>query len=145
VLPILSADRGAVHLEGRHQHEDRDTFSAWGGWNLSAGKRLPLELVPMVGVIMGQTKGVAPGLELTLSRKSLELYSENEYVFDVARDRRETTSTPGPSSAGRRRREAPFVILALGVHSRRLGGHRLGDPVMPSSVAARRSCDIRGG
>jgi hypothetical protein len=83
VLPILSGDRGALHLEGRYQYEDRDTFSVWGGWTFSAGKRLQLELVPMVGVIMGQTKGVAPGLELTLSWKSLELYSESEYVFDV--------------------------------------------------------------
>jgi len=83
VLPILSGDRGALHLEGRYQYEDRDTFSAWGGWTFSAGKKLQLELVPMVGAILGQTKGVAPGLELTLSWKSLELYSESEYVFDV--------------------------------------------------------------
>lgn len=83
VLPILSGDRGALHLEGRYQYEDLDTFSVWGGWSFSAGKRLQLELVPMVGVIMGQTKGVAPGLELTLSWKSLELYSESEYVFDT--------------------------------------------------------------
>jgi len=83
VLPILSGDRGALHLEGRYQYEDLDTFSAWGGWSFRAGERLQLEVVPMVGVIMGQTKGVAPGLELTLAWKSLELYSESEYVFDV--------------------------------------------------------------
>ncbi len=83
VLPILRADRGSLHLEARYQYEDRKTFSAWAGWTFETGKELHLEVVPMAGVLVGQTKGFAPGLEFTLSWKSLSLYGEAEYVFDV--------------------------------------------------------------
>jgi len=83
VMPIVRADRGSLHLEGRYQYEDMETFSAWAGWNYEMGTTLRLAVVPMAGVIAGQTTGFAPGLEATLSWKSFELYSEGEYVFDV--------------------------------------------------------------
>lgn len=82
LMPILSVDRRALHLEGRFQYEDRRTVSAWVGWNLTTGTRLRLEVTPMAGAVAGRTSGLAPGLELTLSWKSLSLYSESEYVFD---------------------------------------------------------------
>jgi hypothetical protein len=37
----------------------------------------------MAGEVFGDTTGVAPGYELTVSWGLLELYSEGEYVFDV--------------------------------------------------------------
>jgi len=82
LMPILDADRGALHLEGRYQYEDLETVSGWVGWGFEIGESLQLELVPMAGVIIGRTRGMAPALEVTLSWKSLELYSESEYVFD---------------------------------------------------------------
>jgi hypothetical protein len=83
LMPILTADRGSLHLEGRYQYEDVDSASVWVGWSFGTGSRLHLEVVPMVGLVLGNTNGVAPGLEATLSWKSLELYSESEYVFDA--------------------------------------------------------------
>ena len=83
VVAVGRADRGRLHLEGRYQYEDLRTFSAWAGWSLEAGTRLHLEAVPMAGVLVGQTVGFAPGLEVTMSWKSLEWYSEIENVFDV--------------------------------------------------------------
>ena len=83
LMPILGVDRGALHFEGRFQYEDRQTGSLWAGWTLEAGEGLHLEAVPMAGVVFGRTSGLAPGLELTLTWKSLELYSESEVVFDT--------------------------------------------------------------
>jgi hypothetical protein len=83
LMPILRADRGSMHLEGRYQYEDRETASLWLGFTLEAGKSLHLEATPMAGVVFGRTNGFAPGLELTLSWRSLELYGESEYVFDL--------------------------------------------------------------
>jgi hypothetical protein len=60
-----------------------ETVSGWTGWRFEAGSALHLELVPMAGVLVGLTTGFAPGLEAALSWKSLELYSEGEYVFDI--------------------------------------------------------------
>jgi hypothetical protein len=81
--PTVTADRSALHLEGRFAYEDRDTFSLFGGWNAAAGRALRLEVTPMVGVVLGRTGGIAPGLELTLTWRAVELRSESEYLLAI--------------------------------------------------------------
>jgi hypothetical protein len=81
--PTVALDRDWLHVEARYNYEDRDTASAWIGINLAAGDALSLEFTPMLGVVAGGTKGIAPGFRGTLSWRSLALYSEAEYVFDA--------------------------------------------------------------
>jgi hypothetical protein len=81
--PTVTADRGALHLEARYNYEGIDTGSAWVGWNVGVGDKLRLDATLMAGGVFGDTTGVAPGYEMTLSWGPLELYSEGEYVFDV--------------------------------------------------------------
>jgi hypothetical protein len=81
--PTVTADRGALHLEARYNYEGIDTGSAWVGWNVGVGEKLRLDATLMVGGVFGDTTGVAPGYELTLSWGPLELYSEGEWVFDT--------------------------------------------------------------
>lgn len=81
--PTVSADHGALHLEARYNYEERDTASLWGGWNFSFGKHVTLDLTPMLGVVFGDADGLAPGMELTLTWKSLVYYGESEYFFDT--------------------------------------------------------------
>lgn len=83
VLPVFRADRGKLHLEARYNYEDLETFSAWVGYNFSGGNKLEYTITPMIGGVVGNSNGVAPGLELTLGLKSFELYSESEYFFDA--------------------------------------------------------------
>ena len=83
VSPIVRADRGALHLEGRYQYERRQTVSAWAGWTLETGASLHLEVVPIAGVVIGRTDGFGVGLEALLSWRTFELYSESELIFDV--------------------------------------------------------------
>jgi hypothetical protein len=83
VLPVCKADRDWLHLEGRYNYEDRETFSAWFGYNFSGGEKLAYTITPMIGGVLGLTDGVAAGLEFTLSLGRFELYSEMEYLFDV--------------------------------------------------------------
>jgi len=83
VQPTLTVDRNWMHLEARYNYENLNTGSAWAGYHLSAGKRVSLEFTPMLGGVFGDTTGVAPGYEATLSWWKLELYSEGEYVFDT--------------------------------------------------------------
>ena len=83
VLPVFKADRDWMHFEGRYNYEDRETFSAWFGYNFSGGKKLEYTITPMVGGVVGLTDGVAAGLEFTLSLGRFELYSESEYLFEV--------------------------------------------------------------
>ncbi len=94
VLPIITGDRGALHLEGRYNYEALEAASAWIGYNLSTGNEVTLDFTMMAGGVFGSTTGIALGYEGTLSWKKLELYSEGEYLFDVE-DRRATSSTTG--------------------------------------------------
>jgi len=80
--PILFADRQRLHLELRYNYEPLETASMWGGYNLHAGRNLSLDLTPMLGLVFGETGGVAPGYEITLAWRRLEVFSEGEYVFD---------------------------------------------------------------
>jgi hypothetical protein len=86
--PIVTADRGWLHLEGRYNYEDLRTGSAWLGYNFNfsshgSEKKLELTLTPMVGGVFGRTDGVAPGCEASLTYKKLNFWVSNEYVFDT--------------------------------------------------------------
>jgi hypothetical protein len=81
--PTVMADHGALHLEARYNYEAQKAGSAWVGWNLETGKELTLNATLMVGGVVGDLRGVAPGYELTLSWRTFELYSEGEYVVDT--------------------------------------------------------------
>ena len=81
--PTVTADRGALHLEARYNYEGLKAGSAWVGWNVGTGEKLRLDATLMAGGVVGDTRGVAPGYELTLSYGRFELYSEGEYVFDT--------------------------------------------------------------
>jgi len=81
--PTVTADRGALHLEGRYNYEGFRTGSVWIGCNLGAGEKLRLDVTLMVGGVFGNTRGFAPGYKLTLSYGNFELYSEGEYVVDI--------------------------------------------------------------
>jgi hypothetical protein len=80
---VLRADRGALHLEGRYNYEDIDTGSVFAGWTFAWSGDVEFSLVPMLGAVFGHTRVVAPGLELDLAWKILDLYAEAEYVFDA--------------------------------------------------------------
>lgn len=83
VQPTVTADRGALHLEGRYNYENLETGSAWIGRNFSVGERVTLEITPMAGVVFGRTDGVALGYSGTLAWRALDLTSESEYLFDA--------------------------------------------------------------
>jgi hypothetical protein len=84
VSPTFTADRDTLHLEARYNYERLQTGSLWVGYNLSVGKKVVLEATPMVGGAFGNVNGIAPGLEVTVTYKKLQLYSANEYIFDTA-------------------------------------------------------------
>src|SRR5262245_52582407 len=83
LMPIASADRAALHLEGRYQYEALSTASTWVGWSVrrEVGARALFTIVPMAGVLFGRSYGAAAGLEMTLSLTHFELYDESEVVL----------------------------------------------------------------
>ena len=81
--PTATADRRWLHLEARYNYEDLQTGSIWIGRNFSVGNSLVFAITPMIGGVFGNTTGMAPGYEVSLSYKRLELSSSGEYVFDT--------------------------------------------------------------
>jgi len=81
-LPIYSADKDWLHLEARYNYEDINTFSAWFGYNFMGGNKFQYTITPMLGGILGNTNGMAPGLELDFQYYGFEWSSQSEYVFD---------------------------------------------------------------
>jgi hypothetical protein len=83
VQPTFAADHGRLHLEARYNYESLQTGSAWLGYAFSAGRKLRLDITPMLGGVFGVIHGVAAGYGLTLGWSSLEFDSEGEYFFDA--------------------------------------------------------------
>jgi hypothetical protein len=83
VSPIVAADHGWLHLEGRYNYENLRTGSFWAGYNFSTGKKWVFEITPMIGGLFGRSTGIAPGCEASLSYKRVTLSITNEYVFDT--------------------------------------------------------------
>jgi hypothetical protein len=83
LLGIATADRESLHLETRYNYEDRNTASFWGGWTWSTGTKVEFEIRPMLGAVTGDTDGIAPGCQLSLTWKRFDYYLESEYVFDA--------------------------------------------------------------
>jgi hypothetical protein len=83
LLPILKADKGKLHLEARYNYEDFNTFSLFTGYNFSGGRKLQYTITPMLGFAVGNSDGIAPGLEMDFTLGKFELYSEMEYLFEL--------------------------------------------------------------
>jgi hypothetical protein len=88
VQPTFTADRGALHLETRYNYEDLKSVSGFVGWTFAIERAVTFEVTPMFDAMTGDTDGVIPGVELTLSLRRLEFYSEGEYVIGLTRPKR---------------------------------------------------------
>lgn len=82
VLPMFTADRKRLHFEARYNYEDFETLSGWVGYNWSVGEDILLDFTLMIGGVVGNTNGVAPGFRGILEWWRLEFSSEGEFVFD---------------------------------------------------------------
>lgn len=79
---IASANRDALHLEARWNYENIDAGSVFVGWNFAAGEWLKVSVTPLLGMVFGTTRGIAPGVELAAVAAPFDFYFEGEYVFD---------------------------------------------------------------
>ncbi len=79
---FLYVDYNSIHMEARYNYEDQQTISLFGGYRFETGKKLVLGATPLLGIVLGNTNAIAPGLEIDITWKIFDFYSENEYVFD---------------------------------------------------------------
>jgi hypothetical protein len=89
VSPEFSADRGWLHLELRYNNDALKSGSLRAGYNFIAGKKLVLDVTPMVGGVFGNLNGVSTGYLITLTYKRVQLYMNGQYVFRCPESRRQ--------------------------------------------------------
>ena len=77
-------DYKSVHFEPRYNYEGQNTGSVFAGWKFESEGNINLAVTPMIGIVFGGLKGFAPALELELSYKAFDFYTENEYIIDQA-------------------------------------------------------------
>lgn len=80
--PVFTADHGHLHLESRYNYEDFRTGSVFGGYNFSTDGQFEFNATPMLGIVFGNTNGLAPGLLLDMYYWNLNFYAESEYLID---------------------------------------------------------------
>src|SRR5258707_710165 len=51
--PVVTADHGRIHLEGRYNYLNYDTGSFWAGANFSTGTNWRFDATLMFGVVVG--------------------------------------------------------------------------------------------
>lgn len=82
-LPVVYADRDWLHLEARYNYEARESGSLFFGRKFTwESGQLEGEFTPIVGLVLGDVDGVAPGLELDLLVDPVEFYTEGEFMMD---------------------------------------------------------------
>lgn len=84
--PIVTADRGRLHLEARHNYVAIDTSSLWAGVNFSVPQKWTFNATAMFGIVWGSEEGVGAGYELSLSRDWFTLSSQGEFIYDWRQD-----------------------------------------------------------
>jgi hypothetical protein len=77
------ASKGALRLGARYAYEAPDSASLWGGRRFAGGEDLAWSVMPMLGVVFGDLRGLAPGVETSLAWRRLDFYIEAEYVLDA--------------------------------------------------------------
>jgi hypothetical protein len=83
VNPNFTADHGRLHLEARYNYEAIDSGSVWAGANFSAGTSWVFDATLMLGGVVGDLEGIAPGYRLNLEHAWFGLASEGEYFIDA--------------------------------------------------------------
>lgn len=80
MIPVAAVDVNNWHFEARYNYEDVRTVSVWAGPTFEWSGDVPGYVAPLGGLVVGNTTGVALGLETETTFDVFSLYAEAEYV-----------------------------------------------------------------
>ena len=118
---IVSADRGALHLEGRANYEAIHAQSLFLGWSFEFGKEVKVMARPIVGFVGHSLRGPIAGFEASVEAGRWDYYVEAEYVRDQSD--KSASYTYAWSELGFRPVE-PLRLGIVGQRTRIYGGDR---------------------
>jgi hypothetical protein len=79
---IVTADRAALHIEGRANYEAIHAQSLFLGWSFEFGEEVKVMVRPIVGFVGHSLRGPIAGFEASASAGRWDYYVETEYVRD---------------------------------------------------------------
>ena len=71
------------YIEARYNYEDVKTVSLYFGRSFEINKKVDVEIIPMIGLVYGNIKGVSPGFNLNFEYKRFHSSTECQYTFDL--------------------------------------------------------------
>jgi hypothetical protein len=118
---IVTADRAALHLEGRANYEAIHAQSLFIGWSFEFGEQVKVMVRPIAGFVGNSLRGPIAGFEASASAGKWDYYIETEYVHDQGD--KSASYTYAWSELGFRPVE-PLRIGIVGQRTRIYGGDR---------------------
>jgi hypothetical protein len=79
---VIGVNRGSLRFEARYNYEAKHATSTFIGWKFAGGDELAYEITPIGGVLFGSAHAVIAGLEASIAWRTLDFYTEAEYVSD---------------------------------------------------------------
>lgn len=70
------------YIEARYNYEDVKTVSLYFGRSFEINKKVDFEIIPMIGLVYGNTKGLSPGFNLNFEYKRFHSSTECQYTID---------------------------------------------------------------
>lgn len=71
------------YLEARYNYEDVKTMSLYFGKSFEVNKKVDFEIIPMLGLVYGNTKGISPGFNFNFEYKRFHSSTECQYTIDL--------------------------------------------------------------
>jgi len=75
--------RKGWYAEGRYNYEAEKSFSLYGGKTFSGEDALTWAFTPLAGIMIGDYRGCAAGMNLDLSRGNILFSSTVQYIFSM--------------------------------------------------------------
>ena len=73
-----------IYAEARYNYEDLQTFSLFAGYAFSNDEhQVKWEIIPMVGIAVGQTNAILPAMEASAGYKKINFNSQLEYAVSL--------------------------------------------------------------
>ena len=74
------------YVEARYNYEYEKTGSLYFGRSFTCKKKVDAEIIPMIGLVYGETKGISPGFNFKLDYKKNSTSTQCQYTFDLNDD-----------------------------------------------------------
>lgn len=83
IIPQLYYYENDYYIEARFNYEEKNAFSLYLGRSFSGSGKTDYEIVPVVGLVIGESVSLSPGLISDIRFNRFSLSSETQFTIDL--------------------------------------------------------------